>query len=280
MSGKVQKSVRRRPRSPRNKHLKGFCDVIKLSRAPIGRGDGDSDIGRGDKCQMMVMGVNEKWKRATDYSTSCNREIDLLRKSSRVTKSKGKSATGSGTPINAFIGFRSYYSRILPSINQRSLSSYLSKVWAEYQDKDFWIRNTVLYCAAASEKSFADWLLEVAKPPDLPFDDDFAKLFALSREASPASPSMTSMNSDGLLLVDQSSGLSGSVYPELDNLLYCEFMASSTVDSGLSSALGVDIVENVESPIYPFYAMDNFAGKYMHTTNQFEIGRYESIFVY
>ncbi|KAK9464237.1 hypothetical protein V1512DRAFT_255593 [Lipomyces arxii] len=70
-------------------------------------------------------------------------------------------------PINSFIGFRTYYSRIFPNIHQNKLSAYLSKAWTTYEHKDFWTRNTAIYCAEPRSKSFVDWLQETAIPPQL-----------------------------------------------------------------------------------------------------------------
>ncbi|KAK9457833.1 hypothetical protein V1511DRAFT_451252, partial [Dipodascopsis uninucleata] len=88
-------------------------------------------------------------------------------------RSKNRRPKKSGfTPINAFIGFRAYYCRILPNTHQQRLSSYLSKTWATYKHKDFWSRYTVLYCTEPRSKCFVDWLLERTVPPKLPGLDE------------------------------------------------------------------------------------------------------------
>ncbi|KAK9322074.1 hypothetical protein V1517DRAFT_353287 [Lipomyces orientalis] len=96
---------------------------------------------------------------------------DVTNRAPKRVSKKGRRSAGY-TYINAFIGFRTYYSRILPNIHQRRLSSHLAKTWSSYIHKDFWTRYTVLYCAEPRSQCFVDWLEERVVPPDLPGLDE------------------------------------------------------------------------------------------------------------
>ncbi|KAK9352354.1 hypothetical protein V1505DRAFT_352435 [Lipomyces doorenjongii] len=113
------------------------------------------------------MGFDKGWRADSHETFTQIIMTDMRNRAPKRISNKGRS-NAAYTHINAFIGFRTYYSRILPNIHQRRLSSCLAKTWATYIHKDFWTRYTVLYCAEPRSQCFVDWLIQRVVPPDLP----------------------------------------------------------------------------------------------------------------
>ncbi|KAK9446924.1 uncharacterized protein V1518DRAFT_422470 [Limtongia smithiae] len=175
-----------RRRATRNSTLRPFCDVLKLGAAIRASKHHTDAVG----CMSVsVLGLDDEYQSKL-YSTSHTVKGDNGKDSTKDPK-RGIKQTGL-TPINAFIGFRAYYSRTLPRMHQHKLSSILSRAWASYKDKDFWTRHTVLYCAEPRECRFVDWLLKSVTPPDL--STEFTAQLASISPTMPVPPQDMSEN--------------------------------------------------------------------------------------
>ncbi|KAK9390488.1 hypothetical protein V1515DRAFT_590520 [Lipomyces mesembrius] len=158
----------------KNLNLKPYCGVLKLGRNPLASGTGTKHSE--PKAHISIMGFDKGWR--ADSPETFTQIIMTDMKNRAPNSNKGRSGAAY-THINAFIGFRTYYSRILPNIHQRRLSSCLAKTWATYIHKDFWTRYTVLYCAEPRSQCFVDWLIQRVVPPDLPALEELELVDAL-----------------------------------------------------------------------------------------------------
>ncbi|KAK9366483.1 hypothetical protein V1509DRAFT_629589 [Lipomyces kononenkoae] len=158
----------------RNSKLKPYCGVLKLDCTPPCPGSASAP-----RALITIMGFDKARHGDSENFTQIIITDMQIRTSKRVSN-KGRNGAGYNTHINAFIGFRTYYSRILPNIHQHRLSSCLAKTWSTYIHKDFWTRYTVLYCAEPRSQCFVDWLIERVIPPDLPLLDMLELEIALS----------------------------------------------------------------------------------------------------
>ncbi|KAK9487132.1 hypothetical protein V1527DRAFT_461747 [Lipomyces starkeyi] len=160
----------------KNLNLKPYCGVIKLDRSP--RASGMRTKYSEPKAHIAIMGFDKGWCADSPDTFTQIIMTDMKNRAPKRISNKGRSSAGY-THINAFIGFRTYYSRILPNIHQHRLSSCLAKTWATYIHKDFWTRYTVLYCAEPRSQCFVDWLMERVVPPDLPALEELELVHAL-----------------------------------------------------------------------------------------------------
>ncbi|KAJ8102853.1 hypothetical protein POJ06DRAFT_57136 [Lipomyces tetrasporus] len=151
----------------KNSNLKPYCGVLKLDYNPRAFASRTKE----PKAHVSIMGF-DIGRRADAGNETFTQTVmtDLRNRAAKRVSKKGRRSAGY-THINAFIGFRTYYSRILPNIHQRRLSSYLAKTWSSYIHKDFWTRYTVLYCAEPRSQCFVDWLNQRVDPPYLPVDE-------------------------------------------------------------------------------------------------------------
>ncbi|KAK9478792.1 hypothetical protein V1514DRAFT_342580 [Lipomyces japonicus] len=165
----------------RDPNLKPFCDVLKFDMADMPKLAADNAIRSPSdytsKCFLMELESSADSQLFSNVSDMIEERNIKNLKTSQKTK-QSHSYKNNGTALNAFIGFRSYYSRVLPGTNQLALSSVLSKIWASYKEKDqnFWLKYTVLYRSEPRLKCFADWLLErTIVPPELPGAENIRK---------------------------------------------------------------------------------------------------------
>ncbi|KAK9459952.1 uncharacterized protein V1516DRAFT_472100 [Lipomyces oligophaga] len=171
----THKTIRRRSaklsrpaRGALDNSMNTYCDVLKLAHTPAKRISKDSS----NYFQFSVMGLNEDDHSNLYLSLPLQVAASRENSHSRAPRSSGprrrKSTKLNGTAINAFFGFRAYYNRVFPNLNQQHLSSYLSKIWAAYDNKDFWTRQTMIYNLGDKQECFVDWLLNRVVPPTLP----------------------------------------------------------------------------------------------------------------
>ncbi|KAK9377041.1 uncharacterized protein V1513DRAFT_437143 [Lipomyces chichibuensis] len=164
-SGNVASLASRTRPATKNLNLKPYCGVIKLDCSPQAAGTGTKHPE--PKAHIAIMGFDKGWRADSPETFTQLIITDMKNRAPKRISNKDRSSAGY-THINGFIGFRTYYSRILPNIHQRKLSSCLAKTWATYIHKDFWTRYTVLYCAEPRSQCFVDWLIQRVVPPDLP----------------------------------------------------------------------------------------------------------------
>ncbi|KAK7205121.1 hypothetical protein BZA70DRAFT_174026 [Myxozyma melibiosi] len=146
--------------------------------------------------------------------------------------------------INGFIGFRTFYSRMFLNLHQQRLSSVLAKVWATYENKDFWNKYAALYGSEPRKESFTEWLLGRALPPTVPPNSDFFNLL-LSCTSPPSKRETKSLDVDlgfqqTIDIMDEACDDNFSIPSELE-LMYMQMIGS-----------GNFFVSSVEEPLPVF----------------------------
>ncbi|KAK9240357.1 hypothetical protein V1525DRAFT_227849 [Lipomyces kononenkoae] len=178
----------------RNSKLKPYCGVLKLDYTPQCPGTTRSE----PRAHIAIMGFDKLCHADSPENFTQIIMTDMKIRTPKRVSNKGRNGAGCNTHINAFIGFRTYYSRMLPNIHQRRLSSCLAKTWSTYIHKDFWTRYTGLYCAEPRSQCFVDWLTQRVVPPDLPLPDYFELVTSLGRGKKTSKKDATTPTAMGL----------------------------------------------------------------------------------